>query len=61
MDKKKLVEDIASNTYCSLNNFRDICIHELKHMGFNPAEFYTEIDRFIKARKYDKRRMADSQ
>lgn len=37
MNKRRLIEEIANNTYyCKLEHFKDIAYHELRHMGLDP-------------------------
>lgn len=48
MNKKLIIEDIASRSSCALKYFKDIAYHELRHMGINPHIFDKEIEEYIK-------------
>ena len=51
MDKKLFISQIAENTYCSIKDFKDICIHEIRHCGLNPNDFNDAIAEFINDKK----------
>jgi len=55
MDKRRLIDQIAQNTYCSLDDFKDIVTHELKHMGLDSREYQEEINLFINRKIYEQR------
>lgn len=47
MDKKLIIENIASRSWCALKDFKDIAYHELRHMGISPEDFDKEINEYV--------------